>query len=143
LTGFLKGDFRQEKGHQLLNFGESQLMARKEASQGKNPLKPLFIFYRICDLPNSYHTLCQINGHKICPVLWCFPKLNRSFGEDFGSNLCNCLSCLPYVVLFVYDLSEKITKKEGEQIVIYQIPIILCAKLTVIRFALFYGVFPN
>jgi len=47
LTGFLKRDFRQKKGHQLLNFGESQLMARKEASEGKNPLKPLFIFYRI------------------------------------------------------------------------------------------------
>ena len=47
---------------------------------------------------------------------WCFAKLNRSFGEDIGSNLCNSLSCLPYMVLFVYDLSEKMTKKEGEQI---------------------------
>jgi hypothetical protein len=29
LTAFLMGDFRQKKGHQLFNFGESQLMAQE------------------------------------------------------------------------------------------------------------------
>jgi hypothetical protein len=37
LTGFLKGDFRQKKGHQLGYFGESQLMALEESSGGITP----------------------------------------------------------------------------------------------------------
>ena len=46
-----------------------------------------------------------------------------------GLNLENFSFRLSYIVFFVYDLSEKITKKEGEQIVIYQNTIILFTEL--------------
>jgi len=44
LTGFLKGDFRQEKGHQLLNFGEIGVDGLEKSIKGINPFKAAFYF---------------------------------------------------------------------------------------------------
>jgi len=63
---------------------------------GGHKISQPLTFSSSCDFPNFYHSLCRISGHTIWGILGCFTKLNRSFGEDFGSNLCNLLSCLPY-----------------------------------------------
>ena len=45
------------------------------------------------------------------------PRLAVALSEMvLGLNLGNFLSILPYIVLFVYDLSEKLAKKIEEQI---------------------------
>jgi hypothetical protein len=60
LDRFLEGRlFGRKKGHQLDNFGESQLMALEESSGGINPSETAFFFYRISPEKSSRSSLSR------------------------------------------------------------------------------------